>query len=119
MKPWLWLCVVLATSGCAMEPLTPQQQEYMRQWSLEQQRHNNQTQRDAWNSMKPVQTAPLQAPTRVAPIMETGQIASWTGKSQPAQSVTGVQGFNCEYQFNGQRFWQMHEGACPSSVWVR
>ena len=119
MKLRLLLLMVMAMSGCATEPLTPQQQEYLRQWSLEQQRHNSQMQRDAWNSMKTVPPVQLAPPVQAAPIMETRQIASWTGKSQPAQSVTGVHGFNCEYQVNGQRFWQMHEGACPSSVWVR
>lgn len=35
------------------------------------------------------------------------------------QSVTGVAGMNCEYQYAGQKFWRMYQGSCPSSIDVR
>lgn len=116
------ICTALACAtlaGCAMEPMTPEQQAYMRQWSLEQQRHNNQMERDAWNAMRPVQPVQIGSQASAAPLMENRALATWTGKSQAAQSVTGVSGFNCEYQHAGQTFWQMHPGSCPSSVWVK
>jgi len=43
-------------------------------------------------------------------------IAFFTGKMYAATSVSGLMGWNCEYQANGQYFWQFHQGFCPSSI---
>ena len=45
--------------------------------------------------------------------------AYWTGKSEPAQSVTGAAGWNCEYSYAGQTFWRMFTGFCPSSIEIQ
>ncbi len=45
--------------------------------------------------------------------------AFWTGKSQPAMSVTSVAGMNCEYNLNGRLFWRMHSPSCPSMIEVQ
>lgn len=66
---------------------------------------------------RPVAPAPLPAP---APILSPPTArAHFTGQMQAAQSVTGAYGYNCEYSVNGQKFWRMFQGSCPSSVEVR
>lgn len=116
MRAFIFAAVALV--GCATEPRTPEQQEFLRQWALEQQRHANQVQRDSWNAMRPVAPVQMAAPA-AAPLPMNRALATWTGKSELAQSVTGRSGFKCEYYYAGQTFWQMHAGACPSSVWVQ
>lgn len=45
--------------------------------------------------------------------------AFWTGKMVPVTTVTYQQAWNCQYNYAGQTFWQVHAGTCPSSVEVR
>ncbi|HEY8880386.1 MAG TPA: hypothetical protein VIN03_22645 [Roseateles sp.] len=101
--------------------MTPEQQAYLRQWHLEQQRANNaamlQAQQAQLNALRPTQPVAVQP---VQPLStSTGVSAFWTGKSQPAQSVTGTYGTNCEYNYAGRTFWRMFTGFCPSSVQVQ
>lgn len=116
----LVIAVALAAglAGCAIEPMTPEQQAFMRQWALEQQRASNAQAAQPYYNI--VQPTPLQRPSAPAasPLTPT-VIATWTGRSELGRSVTGASGFNCEYYYAGKKFWQMHAGACPSSVWVQ
>lgn len=63
-------------------------------------------------------------PTRVPPTdsifpLSIGVLATWTGKSHPGNSITGLTGVNCEYQYAGRRFWRMFQAICPPSVDAR
>lgn len=44
--------------------------------------------------------------------------AYWTGRSYRTQTVTYVWVWNCEYNYNGRKFWRAFESNCPSSVEV-
>lgn len=44
--------------------------------------------------------------------------AFWTGQQRFAQSVTGMPGFQCQYQFAGKTFWAFFTGSCPPSIEV-
>jgi len=44
--------------------------------------------------------------------------AFWTGRQEQVQTVTYKWMWKCEYNYAGQKFWQIHEGSCPSSVEV-
>ena len=45
-------------------------------------------------------------------------LAMWTGRSQQVQTVAYKWVWNCEYSYNGQRFWRMFEGSCPATIQV-
>ena len=44
--------------------------------------------------------------------------AYWTGKMEQVQTVTGRMAWNCEYSYNGQKFWRVYANTCPTSVKV-
>lgn len=49
-----------------------------------------------------------------------GQTATWTGRWEPAKSVTGIDGRNCEYSLHGQSIWIFTTGFnCPFTIQVR
>lgn len=45
--------------------------------------------------------------------------AFFTGRQEMVTTVTFQQAWRCEYNYNGQKFWQLHQGSCPSSVEVQ
>jgi hypothetical protein len=44
--------------------------------------------------------------------------AFFTGRQEMVQTVTYQTAWRCEYNYNGQYFYQLHQGFCPSSVQV-
>lgn len=96
-----------------MAPMSPQQAAYLRQMNLEQQRALNEQQLQIDRAL--LNRQPLNLQTGAQP-QGQGVTAIWTGRSQPAQSITGMAGFNCEYNFAGRVFWRMFAGPCPTSV---
>lgn len=105
-------------AGCAMPTITPEQRAYL----LRMQEINAQKQAsDDANYRQQLVNIQRNAQPIQAPAMQVnqGSAAFWTGKSQIAQSVTGMSGFNCEYNYAGRNFWRMFSGSCPSSVQVQ
>jgi hypothetical protein len=45
-------------------------------------------------------------------------LAFWTGRQEMVQTVTYQMAWNCEYNYNGQLFWRVFQGSCPSQVEV-
>jgi hypothetical protein len=45
--------------------------------------------------------------------------AYFTGRQEMVQTVTYQSGWNCEYQYGGQTFWQVFIGMCPMTVEVQ
>jgi hypothetical protein len=118
MKKTIALCCLAVLQGCAFQPMTPEQQEYMRQVHLENLRAANERQAQPYYQI--VQPAPMPTvqPLQMAPLRNT-VTATWTGKSERGRSVTGASGFNCEYYYAGKKFWRMYSGNCPSSIEVQ
>ncbi len=118
MRTFFVLALCAACAGCAhrqQEPLTPQQEAFIQQWTLDRARAADQAaQKPAYQIGQPVQ---LSTPAQV--LQPVTVQAFFTGRSQPAQSVTGMFGTNCEYSYGNQRFWRMVQGACPYSVAVQ
>jgi hypothetical protein len=47
-------------------------------------------------------------------------MATWTGNSVQAESITGRYGWNCEYDLYGKKFWKFTtQGYCPVSIEVQ
>lgn len=44
--------------------------------------------------------------------------AFFTGRQEQVQTVTYQYAWKCEYNYNGQKFWRVFKGSCPSSVEV-
>lgn len=113
------LVVALAAGlqGCAMGPMTPQQQAFIQQMVLENQRAANaQAAQPGYQIVPPVQLqhTPLQGGD-----LQSTVTATWTGRSEVARSVTGAPGFNCEYYYAGKKFMRMFASSCPSSIQVQ
>lgn len=53
---------------------------------------------------------------RVMPAPSQAPNAFWTGRQAPAQSVTGMPGWQCEYNYAGRTFVGMFQGSCPPSI---
>jgi heme/copper-type cytochrome/quinol oxidase subunit 2 len=54
-------------------------------------------------------------------IVSTGSFAVtafWTGRQEQVQTVSYQWAWNCQYQANGQYFWQIFTMSCPSSIEV-
>lgn len=115
---WISLMSV-CIAGCApMRPMTPEQAAYMQRALAEQQRQQNAlaiAQIQAISNNRPN----YQPPAQMAMPVQRGVAAVWTGRSEPATSVTGVSGVNCEFDYAGQRFWRMFAGGCPSKFQVQ
>lgn len=45
--------------------------------------------------------------------------AYWTGQWVQVQTVTFKTGWKCQYNYNGQTFWQVFDHACPATVEVQ
>lgn len=45
--------------------------------------------------------------------------AFFTGRSEIVQTVTYQTGWNCEYNYLGQKFWRVYMGSCPYNVEVQ
>lgn len=45
-----------------------------------------------------------------------GELAFFTGNQKQATTITGAIGWNCEYDYNGQKFWLFFMGSCPNAV---
>ena len=45
--------------------------------------------------------------------------AFFTGRQEMVQTVTYKMVWRCQYNYNGQLFWRLFEGTCPSSVDVQ
>lgn len=45
--------------------------------------------------------------------------AFWTGQQRQVQTVTYQIAWECEYNYNGQKFWRIFKFSCPSSVEVQ
>lgn len=115
MKHAAIIGAALALAGCALPPMSPEQAAHMRQMQLEQQRAYNAQMLEAQKAITNRQPAQQQS---VQPFTSAVQ-AFWTGQMRQAQSVTGVVGFNCEYNYAGRTFWRMFAGSCPSAVAVQ
>lgn len=110
---------MLTLVGCATGPMTPEQQAFIKQWAHDRARAADQAaQTPYYKIVTPQQeqttsnqTAPVLGPMTVQ--------AVWTGRSAPAQSVTGSFGTNCEFNYAGKVFWRMFSGTCPSSISVQ
>jgi hypothetical protein len=48
-----------------------------------------------------------------------GLSAYWTGQYKQTTTMAGFVGWQCEYSFNGQRFWTVSRDFCPMSVPVQ
>lgn len=67
------------------------------------------------NQMHPASPAP--ATSYQTP--QQGVTAVWTGRSVPAQSVTGLSLFQCEYNYAGRSFVRDFQGSCPSTIQIQ
>lgn len=45
--------------------------------------------------------------------------AFWTGRQEQVQTVTYQWGWNCEYDYAGQKFWVVFDSFCQSTVNVQ
>jgi hypothetical protein len=45
--------------------------------------------------------------------------AYFTGRWEQVQTVTFKMGWKCEYNYNGQTFWQVFDRSCPSTIEVQ
>jgi hypothetical protein len=43
-------------------------------------------------------------------------MATWTGKQEQVQTVSGKFAWRCEYMYAGQYYYLLFETSCPSSV---
>ncbi len=43
-------------------------------------------------------------------------VAYFTGRMEQTTTITGTIGWNCEYDFRGQKFWLFFTNLCPNMV---
>jgi hypothetical protein len=45
--------------------------------------------------------------------------AIWTGRMEQVQTASGTYSWKCEYDLNGNKFWQVFTTFCPPSIEVQ
>ena len=111
----LFLAALLV--GCAQPRQWTAQDQYELQQILQEGQQNQNAIMNQYMQTLQRPAQPLQGGYQVQ--QPTGYIATWTGKQQIAQSVTGASGFSCEYNYAGRTFWRMFTSSCPSSIQVQ